>query len=320
MKLSVCRYDEQRDRADWESLCARAPMANLLHTRRFLSYHGERFEDQSLIARDEAGTLRAALPAARLPHQPDCVVSHPGASFGGVIQDGSLLGEDLLQLLSDMAKDLAAAGFRVLRYKAVPTIYQRWPVQDDLYALVRLGATLYRRDLSSCIAVDARREPSARRQRSLRKARNAGVTVRQDMTSLEAFWAVLCETLRSRHGTQPVHTLDEIRLLAARFPDDILLVVAELAGQVEAGVLLFNSPAVSHAQYIASSETGNACCALDAVFEHCIAQTGSTGRRYFDFGISNEEEGRRLNTGLYRFKSEFGGGGATHDFYELALD
>jgi hypothetical protein len=90
-------------------------------------------------------------------------------------------------------------------------------------------------------------------------------------------------------------------------------------GRVEAGVVLFTSTNVWHAQYIASSEKGYAVSALDVVFETAIDDASKACVRYFDFGTSNEEGGFVLNEGLYRFKSEFGGGGVAHEYYELVL-
>jgi lipid II:glycine glycyltransferase (peptidoglycan interpeptide bridge formation enzyme) len=90
--------------------------------------------------------------------------------------------------------------------------------------------------------------------------------------------------------------------------------------KVVAGVLLFITPTAHHAQYIASSGTGYAISALDLVFEYAIKAARNQDKRWFDFGISNENEGKLLNDGLYRFKSEFGGGGTVHEFYELKLD
>ena len=86
-----------------------------------------------------------------------------------------------------------------------------------------------------------------------------------------------------------------------------------------AGVVLFSTSRVAHTQYTTSSVKGHETGALDAVFEHCIGAAQARGVRYFDFGISNEEDGRYLNAPLYQFKSEFGGGGVVHEFYEFRL-
>ena len=74
-----------------------------------------------------------------------------------------------------------------------------------------------------------------------------------------------------------------------------------------------------HTQYIAASMLGYETCALDAVLAYCIAQATERQARYFDFGTSNGSDGESLNAGLYQFKSEFGGGGVLHEFYQLGL-
>ena len=40
-------------------------------------------------------------------------------------------------------------------------------------------------------------------------------------------------------------------------------------------------------------------------------------RFFFDFGISNENQGRKLNQGLSYWKESFGAGTVVHDFYEV---
>lgn len=160
---------------------------------------------------------------------------------------------------------------------------------------------------------------SERRHRSLRKAQTNGIRVEEGVKYAAAIWDVLTANLARKHGVAPVHVLSEIELLAGRFPQNIRFVAGLLNGKVVAGVVLFISGATQHAQYIASSDVGNETCALDAVFEQCIGNASTQGARWFDFGISNEDGGRVLNGGLYGFKSEFGGGGVIHEFFELSL-
>jgi len=84
-------------------------------------------------------------------------------------------------------------------------------------------------------------------------------------------------------------------------------------------VVFFISRSAWHAQYIAASESAYNVSALDAIFDSAISEARKAGARYFDFGTSNEQAGLILNDGLYRFKSEFGGGGVAHEYYELDL-
>ena len=316
MSLRAIAFDE-RHAAAWEGICERAVNATFQHTRRFLAYHGRRFADQSvlLLAGDEPV---GAFPAASDPQDPRVVVSHPGATYGGVVHDGRLVGSRMIEAVAALASHYRDAGLRRLLYKALPHIYMTAPAQDDLYALFRHGAQRVRCDLSCAIDLAHRLPASERRRRGARKATRS-VAISADPAQLHPYWSVLTSNLQDRHGARPVHTLDELLLLRERFPSRILTRTALIEGHVQAGVVFFNCDRVWHAQYIASSEEGQRACALDALFEAAILEARECGARFFDFGISNEQQGRALNDGLYRFKSEFGGGGVVHEFFELEL-
>jgi hypothetical protein len=316
--LTVAAYSGADEEA-WEELVAAAPMGTLLHTRRFLGYHGDRFEDASLVLRDDDGRAAGLLPAAVDPDDSSRVASHPGVTFGGVVHDGALAGERMIEALSVAARHLRERGFERLGYAAVPWIYQRRPSGDDLYALFRLGASRARCDLSCAIDLEEGRRPSSRRRRGLARARRSGVEVAWGADRLDELWPVVEANLASRHGARPVHSVAEMGLLAELFPDEIAVALARLDGDPVAGVVLFHSARVVHAQYIASTEAGNDAAALDLVFHECIERARARGARFFDFGTSNREGGRVLNEGLYEFKRGFGGGGVAYERYELDL-
>lgn len=307
------------DEADaWDCFCRGAHNATFLHSRAFLSYHGDRFIDRSVVI-ERPGEWLGVIAAAGHPAAPFTVVSHPGASYGGIVHQGRLRGAPMLHALGAACELWASAGYARLQYKAVPHIYQAAPAQEDLYALFRAGAVRYRADLSSCIDLRHRLPVSDRRKRGHRRAIRAGVQVVHGRAHLAALWLVLADNLMRNHGVTPVHTFDEISLLVDRFPEHIHVMTAMVNGIVEAGIVLFLGPTVAHAQYIASSESGYAVNALDLLFDEAIGYGSRSGKRYFDFGISTEDQGMILNDGLAQFKNEFGAGGIVHEFYELNL-
>jgi hypothetical protein len=310
---------EPADAEGWDELVGLSPMATFLHSRRFLGYHGDRFDDASMLIRDE-GKLLGVIPAAADPADPESVVSHPGATFGGIVHDGALGGERMLESLTALSAAYGERSFRRLVYKAVPSIYHQVPSADDLYALFRLGARRTRVDLSSAIDLAHRRRPSSRRRRGLKKARDAGLQIEESPGLVPDLWRLVEENLQSRHGVSPVHSLGEITALGELFPEDMRFLCATLDGQVVAGTVLFLSPNVMHVQYNAAAEAGRDIGALDGLFEHCFEEAGRLGAGFLDFGISTESQGRELNHSLYEFKTEFGGGGVAHEFYELDLD
>ena len=309
----------QLDATLWDEFIAETPMANFLHSRRYLSYHAERFQDISLLIRDEKGRLVGLFLAAVDLVNQKCVVSHPGITYGGMLRKDSLCGEQILEAFEVVRRYYAAQGFEKLRYKAVPYIYHQSPASDDLYALFRLGAVRYRCDLSCVIDLNNRPLASQRRQRGLNKALKQGIEVKEGTDLAKYLWVVLEDNLAQKHGIRPVHSVEEILYLHSLFPQNIKFVFGLLNSEVIAGVVLFVSPLVVHAQYIASSIFGYKFSALDAVFEHCIEKAKAEKARYFSFGISTENEGQYLNQGLHQFKREFGGGGVIHEFYEIVL-
>jgi hypothetical protein len=302
----------------WDALVARSVNGTFLHTRRFLSYHGERFADRSCML-FRADRLCAVFPAALDRTDSATVVSHPGITYGGMVHDGSMSGAEAVTAMDALAAHYGRGGAQRLLYKTVPHIYQQRPAEDDAYALFRLGAKLVRRDLSCSIDLAGAREPSERRRRGLRRAQREGVAVVAGNACLPAFWQILSETLKARHASAPVHSLGEIELLAGRFPDHIELLAATVGDRLIAGSVLFKTPRVSHVQYTAASDEGRRVCATDLITEVAIERAAAEQRRYFDFGISTEQGGRVLNEGLHQFKAEFGGGGVSYDFYLLEL-
>src|SRR5438128_272608 len=150
----------------WDEVARKAPMGTFLHTRRFLSYHGDRFRDASLLITDARGRVSGVLPAALDPADPARVVSHPGATYGGLVHDGALYVDDVRAALEAACAHYRDAGLQVLRYKPVPHIYHVAPSADDVFALTALAATRVRCDLSCAIDLSARRSPSRRRVRS----------------------------------------------------------------------------------------------------------------------------------------------------------
>lgn len=305
--LTVRRY-EGADADRWDRFVAEAGNGTLLHTRRYLGHHGDRFDDESRIVTDETGAIVGLFPAAR-GRQAGDVVSHPGLTFGGLVYRPRLRGARLQAVLAAVLAALADDGCRRLDYRPVPA-FAREPVgDDDTFALARLGATWYSRGLSSVIDV-RHSKPSKTRISCVKKARRLGVELQDDWTLLPAYWTVLEAQLRSRHGTKPVHSLMELQDLAQRFPDRILLRVALADGAVVAGTVCYQyRPGVLHTQYLCSDEKGREASALDLVIASFLEEPERDGMRFFSFGISNDPSSGELNEDLYQYKHSFGASG-----------
>jgi hypothetical protein len=133
------------------------------------------------------------------------------------------------------------------------------------------------------------------------------------------FWGVL-EAVLADHDAIPTHRLEEIDHLHEQFPNAIHLYSAHVESELVAGAIIFDLGTVRHTQYLANASAGRRIGALDAVIEAAIDLASGRDLRYFDFGISNEDEGQYLNDTLYRYKRSFGSGSAVHEHLSVPLD
>ncbi len=124
--IIVRRYEEQ-DREAWEKLVAASWNGTFLHQRKFLAYHGNRFQDLSLLVANNKGHTVGVLPAALDPAGTDGVLSHPGLTYGGLVHNGALRGAAMLEALQAIAKLYRAMGLKVLRYGIPPVARTHFP-------------------------------------------------------------------------------------------------------------------------------------------------------------------------------------------------
>jgi hypothetical protein len=311
--LTVRPY-EAGDREAWDRLVDSSRSRHFMFRRDYMEYHADRFQDASLVACD-GDQIVALLPANR---DGDEVISHGGLTFGGLVSGPELTTRRTVAALGEVLAHLRAGGVRKLSYKAVPHIYHLLPAEEDLYALFVHGAALVRRDVSSAVPGDGRLGYTKGRRAAVRSAEKAELQIARD-TDLSGFMRMEDEALRRRHGVAPVHSPEEMSLLAGRFPENIKLFTARSGGEILAGAVVYETDAVAHTQYLAGTERGYAEHGLDAVIDHMLeAEYGE--KRWFDFGISTTEEGRRLNEGLIRNKESYGARAVAYDTYLLELD
>ncbi len=303
--------------ARWDEFIHSSSNGTFLHLRGYMDYHAHRFADHSLMAYDRKGRLVAVLAANEDDHT---LYSHQGLTYGGwVTATRHFSSGDMLELWDKLKAYLAQVGFKRLVYKAIPWIYARYPSDDDLYALFRNGATV-----DACLVasvVSPYEEPllNKRASRQIKSAESSAVEVRQS-NDYPSFMAMLSERLHERYGAVPVHTLNELTLLASRFPHNIHLVMAYSAGSDKpcAGTVIYESHRVMHCQYIATNEEGRSNFAFSAIASHLIHQARSK-QKYLDFGTSNEQRGQILNATLNEQKYGLSGRPTAYITYALEI-
>jgi hypothetical protein len=185
------------------------------------------------------------------------------------------------------------------------------------YLLFISEATLTRVDVSSVIENASKLKIQSNRIEGLKKAEKNALEIVEG-TDFKSFWTeILKPNLELRHGAKPVHSLEEMDKLARHFPKNILQFNVYKEGVIVAGATIFESETVAHVQYISANEEKQQLGSLDFLFEYLINQR-FIDKKYFDFGISNENQGKNLNKGLLYWKETFGARSIACKFYTVA--
>ena len=280
-----------------------------------MDYHKDRFEDFSLLIY-KGERLYALLPANI---NDDVVYSHQGLTYGSfVLQDSAKLKSTFLAF-KEVLKFLFEEKIKKLDIRIIPTFYNSLPSDELEYILYKAEASLVKRDVILLIDYQNKLRFQKNRREGINKAKRKELLVKVD-GDYDKFWnEILIPNLKEKHNTSPVHSLDEIKLLAARFPDHIKQVNVYQDDKIVAGTTVFLTKNVVHPQYISGNQNKNELGSLDLlmndVFDHF-----KEGRNYFSFNTSSEENGKLLNEGLLFWKESCGARPLIFNNYEINTD
>lgn len=310
----------------WNEFVEQSRNATFLFDRKYMNYHQDRFKDVSLLFLSDKNKLMGLLPASFFSSKTgEAISSHAGLTYGGFLLGKDTSASDVEQMMLMAIEYYKSLSIKTLLYKPIPYIYSAYPSQEDLYFLHKMNAVLVGRALSSAIYLPDRLPFSELRRRKIKKAgaedlRYENVSYSSENKNVwSSYWALLSQVLTERHGVMPVHSLEEMSLLAEKFPQNIHLFVAmDSDDKICAGTVVYESNFVAHLQYIACSDYGLYLNALDGLIAHLITDVFPY-KRYLDFGISTEENGTLLNHGLIFQKQGFGGRGICYDCYKIEL-
>ncbi len=308
--ITVSIYNHE-NKSLWDNFVSNSKNGTFLFYRDYMEYHSDRFIDHSLMFYNK-GELIAVLPA----NQKDGVLySHAGLTFGGIISDYNMTVKLMLNIFETLKEHCKDQGFSKLIYKAIPAIYHSVPADEDLFALFTLGAEIVGRNVSSSVFLQKRRKFSQKRRTIINKAKRINLTVKRSYDFM-GFMDLVQTVVSERYGARPVHSGEEMIMLAERFPENIKLFASFKDEVMLAGCLMYESQNVAHGQYAANSELGRTLGAQDIIIDYLL-NNYYVNKKYFDLGTSTLNQGQFLNEGLIGHKESFGASSIVYDFYEL---
>jgi hypothetical protein len=309
----VVRQYQQSDYDAWNAFVDQAKNATFLFHRDFMEYHQDRFEDFSLLIFDK-NKLVAILPANRVG---DTVYSHQGLTYGGLVYNNKMRLEKVIRIFRSILFFLSENKINKIHIKTLPSIYQDQPAEELSYALFLAEAKLERRDSLAVIDLSIPYFITNGRKEGIRKGIHANLKIKE-VYQFEDFWnEILIPNLINKHKTNPVHNIEEITKLKRLFPENIRQFNVYYDENIVAGTTVFESKNVAHSQYISANESKNENGSLDLLHYYLLTEVFKE-KQFFDFGVSNECQGKILNRGLAFWKESFGACTMVQDFYEVS--
>jgi hypothetical protein len=277
-----------------------------------MEYHSDRFEDFSLMIFQE-DKLVCVLPANRVGAT---IYSHQGLTYGGLVFQTNIKLAYSIAIFRDILIYLNENQIDKLNLKLIPSIYCNGFSEEIEYSLFLLKAQLIRRDCLSVINLLNLISFSKIRIRGVKKGSINNLIIKE-VNDFEEFWTkILIPNLEFKHNVKPAHNLDEISKLKKIFPKNIRQFNVYYKDEIIAGTTIFESQNVAHAQYISGNESKLINGSLDYLYDNLI-KVVYKDKKFIDFGISNEDQGKRLNNGLSYWKESFGASIVVHDYYEV---
>lgn len=315
VELKIRSYDEG-DRKKWDDfVMGYSVNGTFLQTRNFLEYHGERFEDASIMIYKGNDTIVAVVPACTIMEDGKKIFSaHAGSTFGGIVVAENFYDIEHMEACMDIFESfLGQKGYDRVYLKCTSDIFAKQSGNLLYYFLFQRGYASYD-EISFYIdflhyKADIASNFTAGRRRDYRYSLKHDLTFKKLGTRLEIekFYEILCDNLCKFDAT-PVHSMKEI----LDFKESRLRDIVEFYGvfqeerMVACSMVFLFGESVFHTQYLAADQNCLKMYPMNFMDYNLIETARTRGFRYFSFGTSTYEHGRVLNKPLAEFKQGFG--------------
>lgn len=284
-----------------------------LHRREFIEYHGDRFEDASLVVYHEEVPV-AIFPAER---EGNTVFSHRGLTYAGWLLIDGLRLKDIQEIIENTKAFYQHLGIERLEVRMVPDFFAKESQKDLKIALQKAGGESVFTAVHYCIGLPFKIKNKGKKW-GKNKAINAGLKI-EVSNDFSSFWEdILIPNLLERHRVVPTHSLDEMIYLVKMFPGQIKLYIVKEGEEMLAGAVIFETDTTAHLQYVAAKKKGRNNKALDYLMSFLI-EDEFMFKAYVNMGVSHIPKTGMINQGLVFWKESFGAKPVNVNTYQIKL-
>jgi len=287
-----------------------------INTIKYLSYHGERFLEDSIYVTDKENGSVMGVVLATVDQKHKSVVSYGGTTFAGPVLNLKMSFQHC-EAVMELLLDYYERRYQQIKFKITPEFYSNRQIGVISYILLKHGYRYGMTALANVIDLFGITEEEtvfrlydSKRRNQIRKSiRNELFTISRGDAIKSDIWLAMNESLGRKFGVRATHSYEEISELQKKFPKSIIpYEVYSKEGEYAAFALIFKFKNVFHTQYLDvnyaySKEYPN------LFLIHFLIQDAANERyRLFSFGASTEQDGQFLNEGLFTYKQGYGGG------------
>jgi len=312
----------KNNKESWDYFVDNAKDSTIFHSQRFLGYHIDRkFLNHSLMFYKNNKLISVFTGAEIIGNNSKKILfSHPGASFGGILQKTSSL-SDTLEIIDLIENYAIKNNFDQITIIPTPPIYLKNNDNAFLYGLKLKEFAEIERYYSSVIPLEENIDKLLKVIHK-NKGRTLGYydTIIQKNSlkiewtkNFEAYYPILLEN-KKMYGVKPTHSLEELIQINKLMPNNIKLLIIKKNNVVIGGNLIFiaNSKVAIIFYNMINYEFANLQIAVIQVNES-IKWAKKNKFKYIDFGISHETGNDNFlipKMSLIKFKEEFGAVGS----------
>jgi len=314
MHLSIEKFSNKDDEK-WDNFIMNNSInGTLLHSRKFLNYHKNKFSDYSLLIK-KCASIVAVVPACEVVEENKRIFySHKGSTFGGIVINSVYNNiSHIDSVISILEQYLNEQGFDKVILKNTSEIFCNDNTSLLDYFYFKYGYSSYN-ELSLYIdfkkydsIIENNFSASKRRDLKYSLKYNLQFKILKTDDEVNDFYKLLVLSL-TNHNTKPVHSLEELLdFKNSRLSDIVEFYGVYYKDNLIAGSMVFNfNNTVFHTQYLASDSVYSKYYPMNFLNYNLIREAYLNSFRFFSFGISTEKQGEILNTSLAQFKEGFG--------------
>jgi hypothetical protein len=314
--LKVIPYIAEDKRA-WDNFVQNhARNSTIFHEQRFLSYHGDRFRDCSImVCHRKNNSILAVCPAALKEEDGQLgIISHPGSTYGGIIFRDELKTKALKEIVDVVIKYYSSISEAKFFKIILPEEFHTGNSFGELpFLLWHRGFELASKEASIVIDLENIQAcPNFRKTTKQyiksKKDERLGIShhLGETETEIERAYSLIKHNLNTRYQKDPTHSLKELLLLKRLYREGIKLFYSLFEDKVIGTVVLFElNNNVTHTFYISQNYDYARINPLIGLFMLIFSYYAEKGFKFLNFGISSR--GKWIKWGILDFKEQFGG-------------